>query len=285
MKQITDWTLEQYVLAELPADHMHAIQQQAANDTALQQRIAQLHDSNRALMRALPAQAFAVSVTQAVASEEANAQRKRQFQHKNVWQQMSEWWQKTMTPKAWTTIATAAFLSVFTVLLLPTLTNTPATQTTFVNEDGVRLKGLTSSFRVYRFEQDEPHQLSIDDALHANDLLQLSYVAAGQSYGYLVSVDGNNVTTVHLANADQAVALQSNGEVRLAEGYRLDDAPRFERFILVTSPKPFTTDVVDHAIQALIDNNSADYGQLIFPAPLPQSFSVTSMTFLKAAKE
>ena len=288
MNKITDWMLEQYVLAELPADDMRSIRQQASQDAALQARINQIHNSNRALMRAIPPQAFAASVANAVAADKSSSTQQRQQRRQrqsHFWAQVTGWWQQNMGSRAWTTIGAAALMSVFVIMLLPTIINTPQTASVQVTEEGVRLKGLTSSFRVYRLEQDEPHRLSVQNPLQAGDLLQLSYVAAGQAYGYLVSVDGNNVITVHLANAGQSVALLSDGEVRLAEGYKLDDAPGFERFIFVTSPEPFPTEIVDRAINALLDSQTADYGQLVFPTPPSQSFSVTSMTFLKADKE
>jgi hypothetical protein len=54
------------------------------------------------------------------------------------------------------------------------------------------------------------------------------------------SVDGSGAVTLHLPeSAGQAAALQAGDMLPLPHAYRLDKAPKLERFFLVTSPAAF----------------------------------------------
>ena len=72
------------------------------------------------------------------------------------------------------------------------------------------------------------------------DTLQIGYVAAGQAYGVILSVDGRGTVTVHLPSASSvAQPLDQEGIVLMPFAYQLDDAPEFERFFFVTSKEEF----------------------------------------------
>lgn len=74
----------------------------------------------------------------------------------------------------------------------------------------------------------------------AGDVLQLSYLAAGQRFGMVFSIDGVGTVTQHLPEAGyEAATLSPRGRTPLPTSYELDDAPEFERFYLITSKKPF----------------------------------------------
>jgi hypothetical protein len=77
--------------------------------------------------------------------------------------------------------------------------------------------------------------------------------------------------TRHLpAEGPAAVPLQAGGARALAQAYKLDDAPDFERFYLVASDQPFEVDtVVAAAVQAHRAPSSS--GHLELPAPLAQA--------------
>ena len=79
----------------------------------------------------------------------------------------------------------------------------------------------------------------------ARDVIRLGYQAAGRAFGVIVSMDGRGTVTQHLpATGTAAVALRPGGQVLLDAAYELDNAPRWERFCLVTSERPFDLGVV-----------------------------------------
>jgi hypothetical protein len=113
------------------------------------------------------------------------------------------------------------------------------------------------------------------------DLLQLAYNKAPEGlYGVLISIDGAGKVTQHLPEegASQAPPLTSLRELRLPSAYELDDAPGFERFVLVTTAQPFALAVVLDAANALARNRGAARTQ---PLPLAPSFRQTSLLLNK----
>ncbi len=108
--------------------------------------------------------------------------------------------------------------------------------------DTERSKGLRPSLRVYRKTPGSVERLKEGAPAHAGDQLQLAYVAAGRKFGVVLSVDGAGQVTFHLpATGKAAVRLRGNGEVALPEAYELDEAPGFERFLMVVGDAPFDT--------------------------------------------
>ncbi len=280
MKNFTDWQLEQYVLAELPSSQIREIQKLAQVDEALRARINAIHESNRALLRDLPEASFATIVTNELAMDNAS---KGKFE-----QTLSEWLNRLsdfVTPRKLTAFASVAFTAFFIAFLAPGLIVQSDITSFQTNDDAVRIKGLQPHIKVYRLNKDSSELISVTDALSENDVIQISYIAAGHKFGYIVSVDGNNIKTVHLADAGVAASLEADGEARLATGYKLDDAPGFERFFFISSPERFNLTHIDAALDLMISNNTAQQGQLILAQPLEQSFSINSITFIKAFKE
>jgi hypothetical protein len=79
-------------------------------------------------------------------------------------------------------------------------------------------------------------------------LIRLGYRAAGRGYGAIVSTDGRGNVTLHLpASGGRAATLKAGGTVLLSFSYELDDAPRWERFYLVTANQPFEVEPVRRA--------------------------------------
>jgi hypothetical protein len=123
----------------------------------------------------------------------------------------------------------------------------PAAPTPEERGTDVRIKGLDPDLRVYRDEGGQVEQLANDAVAHEGDLLQLAYVATAGTHGVILSLDGQGVVTLHHpADAASSTSLEAGREVRLPHAYELDDAPRFERFFLLTSDRPID-------VQAAID--------------------------------
>jgi len=113
------------------------------------------------------------------------------------------------------------------------------------------------------------------------DLLQLAYDKAPEGlYGVIVSLDGAGRVTQHLPEegASQAAPLTSIRELRLPSAYELDDAPGFERFLLVTASQPFAIAVVLDAANALAHRGAAARTEAL---PLGPSYRQTSLLLNK----
>lgn len=101
---------------------------------------------------------------------------------------------------------------------------------------GVRLKGSGPRLLIFRKQGEQAAQLRPGSEAQAGDLIQLGYLASGQRYGVIVSVDARGGATLHFPAAPAAsLELQRGGPTLLDQAFQLDDAPAFERFFLVTA--------------------------------------------------
>jgi len=144
---------------------------------------------------------------------------------------------------------------------------------------GVRIKGSGPVLHVYRETARGVELLRNGASASAHDLLQLSYIAAGARFGMIFSIDGSGAVTLHYPEGSPLAArLEGGGEVALPHSYELDNAPRFERFYLVTSSSEFSVkEILDRARKAAAAGN-------LSPA-FPRGFQVASLTVNKEARQ
>ena len=139
-------------------------------------------------------------------------------------------------------------------------------------DDGERSKGIAPHLTIHRQGTGNAELLARGARVRPGDVLQLSVVSAGHPYGLVVSVDGRGVVTRH-APLDGTVAatLAPEGAVPLDHSYRLDDAPAFERFFLVTGGSPFAVEPVLEAFRRLAASGAARTGAPALPPGLAWS--------------
>ena len=146
--------------------------------------------------------------------------------------------------------------------------------------DENRAKGVGTRMYLYKKVGDEAVKLSDSDSVSAGDIIQISYIASGAKYGVIVSVDGNGVVTQHYPEVGYTSALlETNGEIPLDYSYQLDDAPSFERFLLITGDKPFTVSGIVDAVDSFDNKNmsiKADFSKY-----LPKNTKITELLLLK----
>jgi hypothetical protein len=163
--------------------------------------------------------------------------------------------------------ATAALLLVITAR-----PGWPPAEGSDPGADTSRVKGLAPQLVVHRQTRGGTERVAPGTPVQAGDVVQLGYVAAGKRYGVIVSVDGAGGVTRHWPRSGTAAAeLESGREVLLPESFRLDAAPRFERFFLVTSDRPFDARDVLSAARALAARADAHDAQLPLPAGLGET--------------
>jgi len=132
------------------------------------------------------------------------------------------------------------------------------------------IKGLSPHVVVYRKTNASPDRLSASTVVHGGDTLQVTYVAAGRRFGVVASVDAAGSITLHLPERPgPAAPLVGQGETPLPHAFELDDSPGFERFVLVTGDRPFSTTEV---VESLRPGG----------APLPIDLTASDITLRKA---
>ncbi|MCJ8311517.1 MAG: hypothetical protein HRU38_02285 [Saccharospirillaceae bacterium] len=283
MKTFTDWQLEQYILQELDSGTTKLIDQQLTIDENLLSRVNHIKQSNNELLMQLPVSEFLSNIKQY--TSEKNKTKTKESLFSQIINNLYRFINKT----TFTTSFMAVLTITFAVIILPDqIQNThPAGYEYKSSSDSIRVKGLQSSIKIYKKQNDPNTQdslLTANEKLQQGDILQLSYIAGEDMYGYIFSIDGNGVLTEHLVDNQQAVLLDHNGEIPLNFAYQLDDAPVFERFILISSKQIFNTDNIKKESQILINNQQSKLGELIIQSNT-QDFSINSITLNKKGEK
>ena len=151
--------------------------------------------------------------------------------------------------------------------------------------DAVRIKGSGPRILVFRKQGDKAAQLRPGAEAQAGDLIQLGYLASGQRYGVIVSIDARGGATLHFpATAAASTELARSGPAMLDQAFQLDDSPAFERFFLVTADQGNEAAlsvalVMDKARALAADARAAETGMLaLAPSLQQQSFLLRKKT-------
>jgi hypothetical protein len=222
--RVPDLALERYRSGDLPAAQADDLRAALAADPALRARLAALEASDGEILAAVPPAAFAAGV----------ARRLREAPDRPLP------WRARLVPTA---AIVAAVVAANVLLLQPP----PAAPVPF----GDRAKGGSPALLLFRKAAAAAERLDSGALARADDVVQVVYQSGGHRYGVIVSIDGRGVVTRHLPSVgDVAAALAPDGVTPLAAAYRLDDAPRVERFFLVAADTPFDVPTVVEAARA-----------------------------------
>lgn len=105
--------------------------------------------------------------------------------------------------------------------------------------------------------------LDDNDRLGPGAQLQLGY-RTENTHAVLLSLDGRGVVTVHRPNGSNTST--PSGQYLLDHAYELDDAPRFERFFLVTADQPLSVAALVEAAEDLAQSDNPAKAELAIPA-------------------
>lgn len=146
-------------------------------------------------------------------------------------------------------------------------------------DDGTRLKGQPASLFLYRKTASEAVELRDGAAARRGDTIQAAYAASERLYGFIFSLDGNGRLTPHYPEAGNAATELERGELRVLDSaYILDDAPRYELFLLVASRRPFDLEKVERAaLEIPVDSRFA----AALGKRLGSAFTVASVNLIK----
>jgi anti-sigma factor RsiW len=222
--KIPAWQIERYRLGELPAEETAVVKEALAADADSRARLDELVADDARVLEAHPPHLIATSIRARLDAESSAV--------------------SPSSPVPLRLVGALAAAVCFVALLPAVVERRPEPET--------RLKGLAPSLLVFRESAPQPEPLAPLSSAHEGEVVQLAYQAAGKRYGVVISIDGRGHVTRHLPRTgQQAARLETGAPVPLPEAYQLDDAPGFERFLLVTGDEAFAVDAVMRAAERL----------------------------------
>ncbi len=213
IKRISDFTLEQYLLKELPYDKHIEIEQMIQSDRELQKRVKSIIAEDEAFFKNRPAHLFCHTLLTVSAP-------------------------KSPRYVAFGGNPTLTFCTLL-LLLLPFVWLQLGGDSITLPEI-TRFKGADASIRVYKKREYGSERLLDSSRVKEGDLVQIQYFNPHDTlFGAIISYDGNGVVTYHLGEESSRSILLKKGLYNLDFSYELDDAPHFEKFYFMSSQTPF----------------------------------------------
>lgn len=252
---IPDWKLEKYLTGDLPASEMRELRELEATDELFAGRVRMFREDNLAILRKMPFESLEAKLAAhdarengengAVCARGANgAGRKTAVSFK-----LEKF--AAVVIFVFAVVAVVAFMN--SERAISSTVGGAAGQVaanTDVNaqlamadvEDGTRIKGMDSRMEIWKKTEKGIVQLENLSDAREGDEIQLRYSVPQKCFGILFSMDGNGTLTMHMGNENKAIALEPGKMVTLPFAYKLDNAPKFEKFFLLTSQNEFELD-------------------------------------------
>jgi anti-sigma-K factor RskA len=227
---INDFVLERYVLGELPGKSARKIKKWLKTDAQLREKIEEIEKSNREILTQYPPGFVAPKImgrhNSNTRDEEEQIARPKPVFFKRI------------------LYASPAFAAALLILLVlfPLRKGDITSPTDHTEQDDILVKGMKEidmskpQLLVHRKRSDRIELLKSGARGKAGDLLQLAYIAAKQSHGVILSIDGNGNVTLHFPDKENdPTSLVQDKKILLPNAIELDNAPGFERFFFITS--------------------------------------------------
>ena len=236
---IPDWKLERYLTGDLPEGEISEIRELEKTDEVFARRVKMLREDNAAILRKMPFERLAEKMD----ARDCGAERRNNVIHFGFVKFAA---------------AAALVLAVVSVALFSQREVVPDAGAQAMDvamaaqDDGTRIKGMDARMEIWKKTGDSAVQMLNLDEAREGDEIQLRYSVPEKCFGLLFSMDGNGTVTMHMADGSQAVALEPGKMTTLPFAYKLDNAPKFEKFFLLTSQKDFAIDASN--IDALFKN-------------------------------
>lgn len=261
-----DWLLERIALGELPPAELAAAKARLEREPDGLERLARLEaDTEATLERHAPARVVA----------EVERRRRLQAVRDDVATERRSGPMRRVWPALSLGVPLAASLAVLFVVSHREPREEPSALSLL--PESTRIKG-DPRLTLQRQGAAGPERLKDASPARRGDVLQLAYHAGGHRYGAVLSLDGRGAVTLHLPESATGSTELQGGPVSLPHAYELDDAPAFERFVLVTSDAPVDVESVLESARTLArDPSQARHA----PLALPPSLNQTSVTVEK----
>jgi hypothetical protein len=257
------WLVERLALGELdPADAAEIRRRLEAAGRPPDEVLAALEASNREILSAHPAATVAAAVRRRAAAAAPAPVRAR--------------WRGILVgaPLA------AAGLALALLVLGPS--STPPSPAGGLEETRIKGPSVPGAPRLVVYRQGRAGTERLADGARAarGDLVQLATANGGGTWGVLLSIDGAGRVTLHWPERGGQAASLAAAELRVPSSYELDDAPAFERFLLVSADRPFDVGSVVAAARTLAARPEA---ARVAPLPLRGRFGQASLTLVKSS--
>ena len=230
---VSDLKLEQYLTGDLPSDEMQELRRREATDEIFRARLQAMRDENAKILADNPFSNLSPRLDEIDRGMSGDSRMVAPSLFLKV--------------AAVMVIALGIFAAVFVSggernLGVKGVDGSTSEVAMVSVDDGTRIKGLDARMEVWKKNGETAVQMENLGAASEGDELQLRYSVPEKCYGILFSMDGNGVLTVHLGNGSGSIALEPGKMVTLPFAYKLDDAPHFEKFFLMTSRNTFAID-------------------------------------------
>lgn len=229
VNKISDFKLERYLVGNLPAGEMDALQKREAEDEIFAARVRALRQENARILAENPFESLEekLDAVETAAGVSLKSSNRSAF---------------VLKVAAALVVALGVLSAVFfdrDVVVAGTANPSMEVALADSPDDGVRIKGMSAGLEVWKKTLDSAVQMSNLDEATEGDEIQLRYRVAQKCYGMLISMDGNGTITMHMGDGHSAVALEPGKMTTLPFAYKLDNAPKFEKFFLLTSAESF----------------------------------------------
>ena len=232
VNKISDFKLERYLLGELPQEEMDALREREAEDEIFAARVREMRNQGKCFLAENPFEALEAKMDEM--EESAN-------DDSHV---VSGLWLKVAA-------ALVVALGVFSMVILNRNVETYSGEKSSMEvamadvDNRTRIKGMQASLEVWKKTGDSAVQMvNLGDASEGDEI-QLRYRVPQKCYGMLFSMDGNGTVTMHMGDGNNAIELEPGKMTTLPFAYKLDNAPKFEKFFLLTSQNSFAINVDD----------------------------------------
>lgn len=225
VKQISDFKLERYLLGKLPEVEMAALRKREAEDELFAARVKMMREEGERFLAENPFSAL-----------EDKLENDQRSVERSLWLRVAA-------------VLVVAF-GIFSVVVLNRQTDivNDASATSGMDvamadvDNGTRIKGMTAGLEVWKKMGDSAVQMVNLGEAREGDEIQLRYRVPQKCFGMLFSMDGNGTVTMHMGEGNRAVELEPGKMTTLPFAYKLDNAPKFEKFFLLTSGEMFEFD-------------------------------------------
>ena len=225
VKQISDFKLERYLLGELPEVEMAALRKREAEDELFAARVKMMREEGERFLAENPFSAL-----------EDKLENDQRSVERSLWLRVAA-------------VLVVAF-GIFSVVVLNRQTDivNEASATSGMDvamadvDNGTRIKGMTAGLEVWKKMGDSAVQMVNLGEAREGDEIQLRYRVPQKCFGMLFSMDGNGTVTMHMGEGNRAIELEPGKMTTLPFAYKLDNAPKFEKFFLLTSGEMFEFD-------------------------------------------
>ena len=234
---IPDWKLERYLTGDLPATEMRKIRELEKTDAIFANRVKMMREDNAAILRKMPFERLSEKMD-AMPGRSGSAGNTVHVNFKLV---------KFAAAAALVLAVVSVALFGQREVMAPAQSGAQVMDVAMLDsqDEGTRIKGMDARMEVWKKTADSAVQMSNLDEAREGDEIQLRYSVPEKSFGLLFSMDGNGALTMHMGSENHAVELAPGEMTTLPFAYKLDNAPKFEKFFLLTSRNMFSINASD----------------------------------------